>query len=145
VEALPNKDAFKKGLCSIPINYCPTRRSATGTATKSHKYSDNNWTFVSNTRYNGPASDYAFVVLRQSGTTFNPGTLSNYQGSISSCNKNRNETEETTLQNIERGPFRAAVLLNFVAKDYQFRDTLAWWADGTSNQLILSEKYIPDE
>ncbi|MDR2441150.1 MAG: DUF1559 domain-containing protein [Planctomycetaceae bacterium] len=145
VEALPNKDAFKKGLCSIPINYCPTRRSAAGTTTKSFRYSDNNWTLVSGNRYNGPSSDYAFVVLRQSsGTTFNPATLSNYQGSIWNCNRNRDAAEEQSLQNVERGPFRAAVLLNFVAKDYQFRDTMAWWSDGTSNQLILSEKYIPD-
>jgi prepilin-type N-terminal cleavage/methylation domain-containing protein len=48
VEALPNKDAFKKGLCSIPINYCPTRRSATGMATKNLRYSDNNWTLIAN-------------------------------------------------------------------------------------------------
>jgi prepilin-type N-terminal cleavage/methylation domain-containing protein len=145
VEALPNKDAFKKGLCSIPINYCPTRRSVTGTATKSFRYSDNNWTLVSVHRLNGPASDYAFVTLRQSSaTTFNPITLSHYQGNIWNCNRNRDATEEQTLQNIERGPFRAAILLNFVAKDYQFRDTMAWWADGTSNQLILSEKHIPD-
>ncbi|MDR1270404.1 MAG: DUF1559 domain-containing protein [Planctomycetaceae bacterium] len=73
-----------------------------------------------------------------------PGTLSNYQGSVDNCNRNRDAAEEATLQNTERGAFRAAVLLNFVAKDYQFRDTIAWWADGTSNQLILSEKYIPD-
>jgi prepilin-type N-terminal cleavage/methylation domain-containing protein len=145
VEALSNKDAFKKGLCSIPINCCPTRRSATGTATKTFKYSDNNWTLVSNWRFNGPASDYAFVVLRQSSaTSFDSATLSNYQGSVWNCNRNRDATEEQTLQGAERGPLRAAILLNYVAKDYQFRDTMAWWADGTSNQFILSEKYIPD-
>jgi prepilin-type processing-associated H-X9-DG protein len=44
------------------------------------------------------------------------------------------------------GPFRVAeAQLNAEGQIYSWlpRDTFAWWQDGTSNQIIVSEKHIP--
>ena len=151
VEALSDRDAFKKGLCSIPINYCPTRRYASGRETKALRYSDANWA-SSNARHNGPATDYAFVVLRQSGANVALTAIADFQGSIWNSNRNRDSAENTNVITLERGPFRPTMFASTGTgdtsnvKDYQLRDTMAWWADGTSNQLIMSEKYIsPDQ
>jgi prepilin-type N-terminal cleavage/methylation domain-containing protein len=50
-----------------------------------------------------------------------------------------------------RTPIKAAAALGNDRKDYmvavgwQPRDTFAWWSDGTSNQAIVGEKFIPAE
>jgi type II secretory pathway pseudopilin PulG len=40
------------------------------------------------------------------------------------------------------GPLRPGVMANDNIS-WEERDTFAWWADGTSNQLVLGEKHIP--
>ncbi|MCL2622455.1 MAG: DUF1559 domain-containing protein [Planctomycetaceae bacterium] len=49
-----------------------------------------------------------------------------------------------------RGPFRHPIIAgswgNMTGPQYQSwscRDTFAWWADGTSNQIVFAEKHIP--
>ncbi len=42
-----------------------------------------------------------------------------------------------------RGPFRPAILPDTtIFTKWEPRDTMAWWSDGTSNQIIVGEKYI---
>jgi hypothetical protein len=49
----------------------------------------------------------------------------------------------------QKGPFRSAVVeraapLDFDSNTWSPRDTFAYWLDGTSNQLVLGEKHIPN-
>ena len=56
-----------------------------------------------------------------------------------------NENDYRNSQNTI-GPFRAAIGTGWggeLSAAPQIRDTIAWWSDGTSNQLIVGEKHIP--
>jgi hypothetical protein len=41
------------------------------------------------------------------------------------------------------GPFRTALLQSTNMGSWEPADSIAWWSDGTSNQLVIGEKYIP--
>jgi prepilin-type processing-associated H-X9-DG protein len=45
----------------------------------------------------------------------------------------------------DAGPFRQAVLINGNGNTWSPRDTMAWWADGSSNQVLFAEKHIRPE
>jgi hypothetical protein len=47
--------------------------------------------------------------------------------------------------NGHRGPVRQALYTatNGPVGSWEPRDTMAWWSDGTSNQIVLGEKHIP--
>jgi prepilin-type N-terminal cleavage/methylation domain-containing protein len=47
--------------------------------------------------------------------------------------------------NGHRGPVRHAIYTtpNGPVGSWEPRDTMAWWSDGTSNQIVLGEKHIP--
>jgi hypothetical protein len=45
----------------------------------------------------------------------------------------------------DNGPFRQAVLINGDGNTWSPRDTMAWWSDGTSNQILFAEKHIRPE
>jgi hypothetical protein len=135
----------KKAFAAVNIYICPSR-------TTGGKYKDYNG---SNNAY-GPLCDYAAL------------TLNDYDKSITGRDTpNRNEawkcvkaptTGNGATQN-NKGPFRTPVLkFNSSATgtdpgddegnsryitDWKYRDTMAWWSDGTSNQLLFGEKYVP--
>jgi prepilin-type N-terminal cleavage/methylation domain-containing protein len=104
----------KQGFGSMAAFLCPSRRSTPA-------FHD----FVPGTninRYPGPQTDYAMVMRRGSGAAWwqypgNAGTTS---------------------------PFRVAVsdYASDVVKTWTPRDSLAWWSDGTSNQLMFGEKHF---
>ncbi|MDR2755780.1 MAG: DUF1559 domain-containing protein [Planctomycetaceae bacterium] len=109
----------KKSFGSVSSYHCPTRRGS-----GSHYADDTTDTNP------GPQSDYAIMALFI-GTTA-PRILDN-AWMVSQINNHY-------------GPFRVAeVTLNGNRVDSWIpRDTFAWWQDGTSNQLIVSEKHIPE-
>jgi hypothetical protein len=136
----------KKAFAAVNIYLCPSR-------TVAGKYKDD----VNSNNYYGPLSDYAVL------------TLNDYDKSITGRDTpNRNyawmcvkaaTTGNGATQN-NKGPFRTPVLqFNSSATgtdpggdseynclyiiDWQYRDTMAWWSDGSSNQLLFGEKYVP--
>ena len=151
-------ESFKRGVCSIPIYYCPTRRRAEGIPTKSQAYSDTNWT-LTGSPFLGPATDYALVGVWLSAV--NPTSPSQYNGDMWKCHRNAatgeydpNSTDPTDSIPIrDRSPIRSArfditpssnaTSQDAAYKPYKSRDSMAWWADGTSNQLLYTEKFIP--
>ena len=140
---------FRNGLCLIPTYYCPTRRSASKMATKGQIYTANDWNQRSN-RLIGPATDYVLVGIF---LTSNPAdSIPNYfKDSFFNADRNQTSAQEATLVERDRSPFRAVIMpipatgtLSDKEKgEGKPRDTMAWWADGTSNQFIISEKQIP--
>jgi hypothetical protein len=124
-----------------PSTYvCPTRRDGSGPFMYTF---ENGWS--GNLR--GPQSDYAMVVAYQAVVTA-PYTTSFWCWHANTIN-------EHGIKN-QFGPFRVAIVpladgpaddeeshTAYNYKSWQPRDTFAWMSDGTSNQLLIGEKFIP--
>jgi hypothetical protein len=94
----------------------------------------------------GPLGDYSILYTARNacapvteGVTVPEGNTDSWGGSRCSAN-------------CVDGPFRIAIITyangNAGSWDARFtsweaRDSIAWWADGTSNQLVIGEKYVP--
>jgi hypothetical protein len=109
---------------SISIYKCPTRRSGVSICMQGTTADD-----VANTAAkNGPLGDYAVVVCRQH-------TDTRWWQYI--------HDPITHAENIN-GPFRIAnTISGYDIKSWEPRDTMSWWQDGTSNQVIAGEKHVP--
>ncbi len=137
INGLASSEAFKKGICSIPFQYCPTRRSASGTPTNSHTVDNTG----NHSYYVGPATDYVLCAAWLSAT--DPLVAA---GDIYNCRYNNSDTYINNIITLCRSPFRVAqVDAPYGTAEYRkwiCRDTMAWWADGSSNQLVMGEKYL---
>jgi len=148
----------RQGLGKISLLKCPTRRSGIALI----DVDENNRTSSPGTTASpsvgnpdlvpvGPQCDYAMPMVTAPradnteiyeffGANGTWGWLSWwYQGS-----------NAETAAALHRGPFRHPVIggswNNMTGAQYQSwscRDTMAWWADGTSNQIVFAEKHIP--
>ncbi len=147
------REEFLRPLAKISIYVCPTRRPATGQMTNSAWNGSNNgdcnlnpgnatnWAW-------GPASDYAIAVMTKSSAADRAGDIYN-EGSDSLCNTLPVGDPATLAARLpyEIGPFRAANQQRWSGtdedlKNWSPRDEMAWWSDGTSNQIIIGEKYM---
>jgi type II secretory pathway pseudopilin PulG len=104
---------------------CPSRRNG-------KEYLGNGQAGLNTPSYeagqHGPQGDYA---LGAGGNTENWGTWrSNY------------DPTDTTNISLQVGPIRVAVWNGGDATTWEPRDTMAWWADGASNQFVVGEKHI---
>ncbi|MDR1491512.1 MAG: DUF1559 domain-containing protein [Planctomycetaceae bacterium] len=136
---------------SVPIYKCPSRRSGVS------------FTLVSvlpnNHNGRGPRGDYAVV-----NSFNNVNADSNQWARQASVYGPAANAQNTYLQGLNVSPIRVSVLqwgntssrtatsaIGNVGDDYKYaigwrpRDTFAWWSDGTSNQVIVGEKFIPIE
>ena len=124
----------RESLASVPYMKCPSRRSGmqmTATTPPSGSPAETSL---------GPVGDYAIVCIKRpqaDGTQTDWWTM-------------HYNHDPATIAGIglERmcGPFRGAVLESLDGwqnEGWKGRDTMAWWADGTSNQIIIGEKHIP--
>ncbi|MGL4944605.1 MAG: DUF1559 domain-containing protein [Thermoguttaceae bacterium] len=127
------KEEQRKGLGSVSIYKCPTRRS--GVATTSAAPDTGQWIYG-----NGPLSDYACVYIRTNGDAANSsawgwlwqlGYPQEIEGPFRYAGPGSNEYDDW-----EKG---------LTGAEWEPRDTMAWWRDGTSNQLIVGEKHIPQD
>jgi hypothetical protein len=109
---------------SITFYKCPTRRSGVSIYTKGTTGND----VANSADRNGPLGDYAAVVC---------SNHTNVQWWA------RIFDPITHAPNIN-GPFRIAnIILSYDIKSWEPRDSMAWWQDGTSNQVIVGEKHVP--
>jgi prepilin-type N-terminal cleavage/methylation domain-containing protein len=114
-------DEERKAFGSVPLVKCPTRRSGTQ-ITKSDGLKP------------GPVSDYAVPIVQSienvNGVTFG---LSYYK-----------ELGYGDRADVFVGPLRLCMMSN--SNNYMTwspRDTMAYWTDGTTNQIVIGEKHIP--
>jgi len=128
-------DEIKQAFGTVSFFKCPSRRAG---------YSFNDAATVSNPGTNeapdwidlegipnGPRCDYALAMT--SAPDANPENYSffswfNYQDIGQIAN--------------HRSPFRLAIV-DDGTENWKGRDTMAWWSDGTTNQLIMGEKHVP--
>ncbi|MDO5554320.1 MAG: DUF1559 domain-containing protein [Planctomycetia bacterium] len=124
----------RKALGSVNTYHCPSvprEMPAIGTSTIQH--------------YDGPVSDYAFVVTQG----IDAGT--DYTITIDGNKAWYNWPWTGKGQNL-RSPFRLAEITYsdpsspsiWHIVSWKSRDTMAWWQDGTSNQLLIGEKHLPN-
>jgi hypothetical protein len=116
----------RKGIGSIKIFHCPSARSGYCA------YDENN-------QFAGPQTDYAFVGCRGDGTT-NWYQYAGIDMTVDGVSKAVNL----------RSPFRIAILDNLTMTpsygsftSWQPRDTMAFWQDGSTNQILFGEKHFP--
>jgi prepilin-type processing-associated H-X9-DG protein len=117
-------DEKRKPFAAVNIYRCPSRRSASE-ALNMH----DSW--------GGTASDYAFSTIRVTNET---------EGSTGFGNDNNwtdiaSDKSTPVPVSEHRGPIRMAI--RRAVGDYSPRDTFAWLADGTSNQILMGERFIP--
>jgi hypothetical protein len=128
-------DTERAALATVPIYFCPTRGirppAASGPLDSLRK---NNWDSAS-----GPRCDYAAAVTQSAGEGycgeyfFFTTRLNSFAGPlrVADCTFNSSKTgdKEGNYPYVER---------------WTERDTLSWWQDGASNQVVIGEKTIPD-
>jgi type II secretory pathway pseudopilin PulG len=155
INGVTRTQSDKDGAASISIMICPTRRSgiayANGTDAVGGEWKDGS----------GPQSDYAVVYTARQGDAEIWG-YSN--GATEAANSNEWINHRYSVNNVD-GPFRIGNITytdayitasgtagNKYIKDsnaeiasWQPRDEMAWWSDGSTNQIIFGEKHIPQE
>ena len=147
-------ESERKGLASVSAYVCPSRRAPGATAP------DNGVTdSVGNTAASGPQTDYAFAIMgNPTAAQLASGGMNVHLYGYWWSQKNYPEDADYIVS--QRGAFRGP---NFSTSPFMLpgywmwadnpglaetnswkpRDTMAWWADGTSNQLVCGEKHIP--
>jgi hypothetical protein len=153
--------AMRASLSSIPFYLCPSRRagrqgtSPDGAELPANLPTDPVVGSGSIVAY-GPFSDYApMLYVSFTGTSINRVDGQDFQWVAAHHNNTDNsyaadvEERSTGASYLDRrrvgvGPFRRAVLPSGRnGRNWQPRDTLGWWQDGASNQIIFGEKHIP--
>ena len=128
----------RRALNSVSIYFCPSRRSITT------PYGDSGGRSQSgNEPHFGPQSDYAFVYgpRLNTWTTWTRAPIENV-GDIPGVGAVAAGTYETVPSDFS-GPFWVANQTGSDASTWTPAYTMTLWADGTSNQIVVGEKYIP--
>ena len=122
----------RRGRPAVPTGNMPPRTSGADSTTDDNH---NDWGLY------GPRSDYAIVwgpaINRWPNWLRLPGAHGNDPSTM---------TDTPMVLRLEHfvGPFRTANLLDSTDRSTWIPvDTMGWWQDGTSNQIIVGEKYIP--
>jgi prepilin-type N-terminal cleavage/methylation domain-containing protein/prepilin-type processing-associated H-X9-DG protein len=127
----------RKAINSVPVYFCPSRRSKPdpyGNAPNSDPVSGTYYYF-------GPKNDYAIIFGEDINTWPNWTRLPEQSGNIPGTN-----TGGYTMKADDfAGPIRAAKLASTNLGSWMPNDTMSWWSDGSSNQLIIGEKYIAQD
>ncbi len=111
---------------------CPSRRSGTDTFIAYDANVD---------EIPGPLGDYAIIAGRVNTSDMLTPTIHNVDQHFNPM--------DPFHYNEFRGPFRVAIRGSGETGDFPkvnpwtSRDTMSWWQDGSSNQLLMGEKYIP--
>ena len=117
-------------LSSVPIWKCPTRRGGIQKATTFDPATVDNYMTI------GPIADYAAVALHSDLANINTGWVA-----LSDCTDNAAAARQL-------GPLRVATIRLPVTYPPGIdpvvpRDGISYWQDGTSNQIVVGEKHVP--
>jgi prepilin-type N-terminal cleavage/methylation domain-containing protein len=127
-------DEHRKGLGSIPLWKCPSRRSA-AIAIASPPTG-------ANAAHAGPQGDYGIVYSTPNLVLEELWTHDCRNGDLH-CWVRLNPRADNLLT-AHQGPLRDCVVSrNYDYKNWEVRDQMSWWSDGTTNQIVIGEKHIP--
>ncbi|MDR2707094.1 MAG: DUF1559 domain-containing protein [Planctomycetaceae bacterium] len=133
-------EEVRKALGSVPIYRCPTRRGGNSSplfiAPNEFLETKSDGSIDDSKAVPGPRSDYAILYMYDRSLRTIPDEAS---GNWS----NNNEHTNNNHINPHRGPFRIMLPMSSGTEAEQLkswgpRDTMAWWQDGVSNQIIDS-------
>jgi hypothetical protein len=115
----------RNGFGSVSFYRCPTRRGSDPQI----YYDPTKATDAINCKCDdflgGPLGDYAAVIAWKSNDSW--------------------WEHDSTVSN-SASPFRTAITLNTTRPaEWQCRDAMSWWQDGTSNQFLVGEKFIAND
>jgi prepilin-type N-terminal cleavage/methylation domain-containing protein len=108
-----------------------------------------------NNYYSGPLTDYCTIIChpdQYSAAQLGSGSTDPYVYNWSDICYPPDSKKRGSVYVHYNSPFRSAVVTPASASDYgeghkitswSTRDDFAWWSDGTSNQLVVGEKFIP--
>jgi prepilin-type processing-associated H-X9-DG protein len=136
----PMNDEIRKQFGSVSIYRCPSRRGSGGPLITSFPSAITDDQYKTGGPPYGPRGDYVFVMSFQT----NQAAVDETPADAASQNHWYRQDEPHGAVSTQLGPFRLALLGR--SNDYTSwgpRDTMAWWADGNSNQLIIGEKHLP--
>ena len=141
-------DAARTAFGSVSIAKCPTRRSGS-------KFTASTVTWEKQ----GPQGDYYLVLAAHNVSGGSPPIM---QGNPDTPEANNNATRAhdlTWFAPNQDGPFRVAIMTGYGTNQTMWnaaenpgaspnlrwapRDDMAWWQDGTTNQILIGEKHIP--
>lgn len=130
------RDAFG----SVAPYKCPTRRGKENSIYYDPAVATDANNCREDQRQGGPLTDYAIVHVKVP----NPDDTTADNGRRWwDCHHTQSEISDK--QQWFLGPIRACVTKRTAEPEaWECRDTMAWWADGTSNQFIVGEKHIPE-
>jgi len=158
------RENYLRPLAQISFYMCPSRRAASGRMTNSAHPSRDEDTCIGTNELNpnmpidrwfyGPASDYAIGVLLYDAARASSSSLIDvrqpnvWEPVRSYFRVNTGDWDNET--SLERGPFRGAAHGRTgnmegdrsIVNTWMPRDDMSWWQDGTSNQLLIGEKYM---
>ena len=146
----------KRAFGSVSIYLCPSRRGGGANYLSRHVKPTGGY----GAEGCGPRGDYATVLTKTVGLA-GMNDYWNCSGTINGPLAGAGTLVPAAVLENWRSPLRVG-LASFAGKpaggaesgadynDFRYltnckpRDTMAWWADGSSNQLLVGEKYIPD-
>jgi len=124
----------RRSFQSVSIYICPSRRERVAPYGDS---ADTNTGLTGERAYYGPKGDYALVYGTVVHQWPNWTRLAGQTGNIPGT------STVTRMENSDyNGAFRTAVKRSDNMGSWEPVDTMGYWQDGTSNQLIVGEKYI---
>ena len=139
-------DEIRKQFGSVATYQCPSRRGGGPWITPftPGTYADGSYSAGATSVPNyGPRGCYAFVLSLQ----YVPGSdwAFGSQAVNTAAWANTGEGAGQRCSTMQQfGPFRAAAYGSAMNMEtWKPRDTMAWWADGTSNQILIGEKHLP--
>ena len=122
----PMNEEIRKQFGSVPIYQCPSRRGSGGVHITPYSGPPITEDDSTSPPIYGPRGCYAFVL--------------SYEGTGTGLDWPQYNVGVAP----QRGPFRRAEYSSGNDPTTWIpRDTMAWWADGTSNQILVGEKHLP--
>ena len=120
----------KARLGSLSYMLCPSRRSAPQYFRGSAPTDGSN----AGTYLPGPHGDYCIPLHR----------MANGESQLDPSYNFFNPDDDSHISP-NYGPLRVAKTKNKGSNEFHWtsRDSISWWADGTSNQLVMGEKHVP--
>ena len=130
-------DPVKEGFGSISILRCPSRRGS-GPLLSGANYSTTSSAGVGQVSQYGPVTDYAGILYNIWSNNLHKLYVRGPNNDAAPAGGGGKPCYEGHL-----GPFRVAAISSNNKVNWSPRDSFAWMADGTSNQLVIGERHIP--
>ncbi|MDR1271146.1 MAG: DUF1559 domain-containing protein [Planctomycetaceae bacterium] len=144
-------DNLKEGFASIPFNKCPSRRNKSSYNNQNNNNSGPRGDFALVSIYDRTLSDSSATIGAITGDWFVPPSFPGWTGSSLPPSGHLQNYSSPFLPALVRWISSAPSTVGTANGDGQYitswepRNAMTSWQDGVSNQLIIGEKFIPQD